>query len=167
MNKIFLILFVLLLPHNLYGDEPITDFDSHSVPVLNEELRKLDVTNKALENRVETNETDIGTLQDFYSGTTSSNLTIASGVVTVTQAVHSIETEAAGATDDLDTISGGSASNILTVYAYDSSHTVVLKDGTGNLKLSGDCTLDNTEDTATLIKIGSNWQLLNCTNNGA
>lgn len=53
------------------------------------------VTNKSLR-------TIIGIL-DF---TAAAELTIASGVITATQTVHRIDTEADGATDDLDTTAG-------------------------------------------------------------
>lgn len=42
-----------------------------------------------------------------------SKLTIAAGVVTRTQVYHSIDTEAAAATDDLDTINGGTEADLL------------------------------------------------------
>lgn len=80
-----------------------------------------------------------------------STLTIASGVITITSCFHKVDTESAAASDDLDTINGCLDGQILTIRAANSARTVVLKDGTGNLKLAGDCTLDNEEDTITLI----------------
>ena len=50
--------------------------------------------------------------------------------------------------------------------AASGSRTVVVEDGT-NLKLAGDCTLDNAEDTITLIKSGSAWHEVSRSNNGA
>lgn len=97
---------------------------------------------------------------------------IASGVVTLPASAHLlnyavIDTEAAGATDDLDTITSTQSGKVLVVSAANSSRTVVLKDGTGNLKLAGDCTLDNVEDSITLIKFGDDWIELARSNNGA
>lgn len=84
--------------------------------------------------------------------------TIASGVVTLAASDKPIQmllvdTESAAATDDLDTINmtgGGKNGQIVTVWAADSTHTVVMKDGTGNLHLAGDFSLDNTDDSITL-----------------
>lgn len=101
------------------------------------------------------------------------SLTIAAGVITIGKASSiTVDTQSAAATDDLDTISfaaGGLNGTILIVRAADSGRTVVCKDGTGNLKLSGDCTLDNTEDTLTLIydDAGSRWLEVCRSNNGA
>jgi hypothetical protein len=89
--------------------------------------------------------------------TAGATLTIASGVVTATHSRHAIDTEAAGATDDLDTVSGGSAGQILIVSAANSSRDVVLKDGTGNLKLASDCTLAHANDRIVLISDGTNF----------
>lgn len=97
----------------------------------------------------------------------STELTIATGAVTATKTYHTIDTEGDAASDDLDTISGGRAGQLLVVQANNGARTVVLKDGTGNLKLSGDISLDNNEDTATLISDGTNWYLLASSNNGA
>ena len=96
-----------------------------------------------------------------------STLTIASGVVTATQGYHLVDTEAAGATDDLDTISGTIAGQMYVFRAADSARSVVFKDGTGNLKIEGDFTADNTEDTFTLISDGTNLYEVARSNNGA
>jgi hypothetical protein len=94
---------------------------------------------------------------------------IASGVSTIVGDVGSvsIDTEGAAATDDLDTISGGIDRQVLVVRAANSARDVVLKDGTGNLKLASDCTLNNTEDTISLIYIGSTWYEISRSDNGA
>jgi len=94
------------------------------------------------------------------------DLTIAAGAVTATSSTHNIDTEGGGATDYLDTINGGSTGSIITLMAASGSRTVVVEDGT-NLKLAGDCTLDNAEDTITLIKSGSAWHEVSRSNNGA
>lgn len=89
--------------------------------------------------------------------TAGATLTIATGAVTATHSRHAIDTEAAGASDDLDTISGGAAGQILVVSAANSSRDVVLKDGTGNLKLASDCTLAHVNDKIVLISDGTNF----------
>lgn len=96
-----------------------------------------------------------------------STLTIASGVVTVTAGMHLIDTESAAASDDLDTISGTVANQLYVFRAADSARDVVFKDGTGNLKMAGDFTADNTEDTITFISDGTDLYELARSGNGA
>jgi hypothetical protein len=88
--------------------------------------------------------------------TPGAELTIAAGVVTATSNVHVVDTEADAASDDLDTISGTAAGQMLVISAADSARTVVAKDGTGNLKLVGDFSMDNVEDRLFLISDGTN-----------
>ena len=78
--------------------------------------------------------------------------TIATGVLTVMLNTGTVlvATEAAAATDDLDTINGLQDGSITTFRAVNSARDVVFKDGTGNMKLNGDFTLNNVEDTITL-----------------
>jgi hypothetical protein len=94
------------------------------------------------------------------------SLTIASGIVTKTDVYHLIDTEGGAASDDLDTINNGVVGDILIISAKDDTHTVVVKDGTGNLDLMGDFSLDNAKDTITLIYTGSVWLELCRANNG-
>lgn len=148
-----LILTVALGSGTILGQEVVTDFTEQGLTTLNEELRK---TATGLDN-VET-----------WTGTKSSvAVSISGGVISVSQTFVSVDTEADAASDDLNTINGGTEGNLLIVIAENAARTVVLKDGTGNLKLAGDCTLDNSEDTVTLIKTGLNWQELTRSNNGA
>ena len=88
----------------------------------------------------------------------ASELTISGGVVTKTQSYHTVDTESDGATDDLDTINGGAAGDIIIVRPAHTDRTVVLKDGTGNLDLDADVTLDSTETLCVLLFDGTNWQ---------
>lgn len=96
-------------------------------------------------------------------------LTIATGAVTATGGFHTIDTEGDAASDDLDTINGGVDGMHLTIMAEDGARTVVAKDGTGNLQLSGDCTLDNAQDTLTLLYVAalSAWVEISRSDNGA
>lgn len=95
-----------------------------------------------------------------------SELTIASGVITVTTSAHTVDTEADAGSDDLDSISGGTTGQILVLRAANGGRTVNLIDGLP-LRLSGDCALDNAEDTITLICQGSTWYEIARSNNGA
>lgn len=97
---------------------------------------------------------------NFYTGT-APTLTIASGVVTLTNggASYTIDTEGSSASDDLDTINGGVIGEIIILQTANSSRDVVLKSGTGNIvNPSGiDITLGSTNDRAVLMYDGSNW----------
>ena len=105
-------------------------------------------------------------LESFVTGA-GSTLTIATGAITAAGRWHLIDTEAAAATDDLDTISGTTAGQIYVFQAADSARDVVFKDGTGNLKMAGDFTADNVEDTITFISNGTNLYELARSGNGA
>lgn len=96
-----------------------------------------------------------------------SEKTIAAGVITVTGHFHLVDTEADAATDDLDTINGGTTGQVIVLKAADGARDVVLKDGTGNLNLNGDFTLDNAADTISLIYNGASWDELSRSDNGA
>jgi hypothetical protein len=73
-----------------------------------------------------------------------SNLTIASDAITVTGSHHMIDTEGAGASDNLATINGLTAGQWVILHTVSSARDVVIKHGTGNIKLNGkaDKTLD-------------------------
>lgn len=94
-----------------------------------------------------------------------SEKTIAAGVITVTESFHQVDTQGDASTDDLDTINGGEKGMSLTITAANGARTVVAKDGTGNLRLSGDFSLDTQNDTLTLIYNGSNWLEISRSNN--
>lgn len=92
---------------------------------------------------------------------TSSELTVATGAVTVTRTHHSIDTESDAASDDLDTITATSVNTdtILILKAADATRTVVVKDGTGNIKLAGnvDYSMDDDEKRLVLMYDGTSW----------
>lgn len=106
----------------------------------------------------------------------ASTQTIATGAITPDASMQFVDTEGGAATDDLDTITVGAShplsgrpGSILVLRAANSARTVVVKDGTGNIQLAGDCTLDNTQDTLTLMWTGAGqgWLELARSNNGA
>lgn len=76
---------------------------------------------------------DAGYLQ-FQAQT---NLTISSGAVTVTRNIHTVDTEGAAATDNLDTINGGAAGHFLMIRPYSGARTIVLRHNVGNIYCSG------------------------------
>ena len=86
-------------------------------------------------------------------------LTIETGAVTKTQSHHTFDTEGDAATDDLDTINGGSEGEEIVGRAAHTDRTVVAKHGTGNLELAGgaDFSMDTTEKALKLFYNGSKW----------
>ena len=64
-------------------------------------------------------------------------LTIASGAVTATQLLHTVDTESDAAADELDTISGGTDGQLLLLWLADAGRVVTLKHGSGNIVAPG------------------------------
>ena len=98
--------------------------------------------------------------------TDATQLPIASGVITVTQNYHKVDTQSDAATDDLDTITAGTnvaAGFILHLRVESDARTVVLKNGTSgsdNLDIGSDVTLDESYKTYSLVYDGTNWRPL-------
>jgi len=96
----------------------------------------------------------------------ATELTIASGVITVTANYHKVDTEGDAASDDLDTITAGTnvaAGFILHLRVESAARTVVIKAGTGgadNLEIGSDVTLDEAYKTYSLVYDGANWRPL-------
>ena len=86
-----------------------------------------------------------------------SELTIASGIITVVGSRHRVDTENNEATDDLDRIDGGTDGMLLMLRPANSDRTVVVKHGTWNIALNGrvDFTMDSQYD---LIFLMFSWQ---------
>jgi hypothetical protein len=88
--------------------------------------------------------------------------TIAGGVIQLIKgySYYSVDTQSAAASDDLDTISNGNEGDLIFLKAANASRTVVVKDGTGNIKTNGgvDLSLDNTDDLVLLHFDGSFWK---------
>lgn len=100
--------------------------------------------------------------------TAATELTISGGIVTATRANHTIDTESDAASDDLDTINGGSSGDILIIRPVTAARTIVAKDSTGNLNLAGDFSMDNSVDTLMLMNVGGTlWIELSRSDNGA
>ena len=91
---------------------------------------------------------------------TPTELTISGGVVAMTRSYHTIDTESDAATDDLNTITGGTEGDILILRAANGSRDVVVKHGTGNIRNGNgglDRTLSNTNQSAMYVYDGTNW----------
>lgn len=81
--------------------------------------------------------------------TSGGQTTISGGVITVGRSNHTVETESLAATDDLDTITAGTAEGQLVILRpVNDSRTVVVKHNTGNIRLNGsvDFTMDSVYD---------------------
>ena len=101
-------------------------------------------------------------------GLQRSNQTISGGAITKSSRGGFIGVTAANPSEDLDTINGGAfEGEIIVLRAANTSNTVVCKDGTGNLRLAGDFSLDNSTDRLTLMYDGTNWAEIARSNNGA
>lgn len=97
----------------------------------------------------------------FLKLTHGGTITIASGAITPTASFHYVDTEAAAATDDLDTINGGSTGAIIILQSASSSRDVTIKNGTGNIDCGADITLTGNRDAIMFIYgNGNRWERL-------
>lgn len=96
-------------------------------------------------------------------GTSGGTKTIATGAITITASRHLVDTEGSAASDDLDTINGGSNGDVLVLQIVNSSRTVTIKHNTGNIYCTNgsDFTLDNVRDMVWLLYDGTRWCLFN------
>lgn len=80
-------------------------------------------------------------------------VTISAGSITVDRSYVTVDTEGNAASDDLDTINGGYIGMRVILEAENSGRTVLVKDGTGNISLSGsaDFPLTHANDKLELI----------------
>jgi hypothetical protein len=90
---------------------------------------------------------------------TATEVTIATGAITITQMFHTVDTEGDAASDNLDTINGGGTVNMIVIRAANDARTVVVKHNTGNIWLQGkaDISLDDLEDGLLLVWDGTKW----------
>jgi hypothetical protein len=90
---------------------------------------------------------------------TSTELTIASGAITVTRPYHRVDTESDAAADDLTTITAGAGvteGDLLLLMAENVARVVTVKDQ-GSLLLNGDFALSATDRQILLKYDGTNW----------
>ncbi len=112
---------------------------------------------------VVTDDFSVNGITDF---TNSPSVTLATGSATPTATYQELRAEG-GAADDCDTLVATVTGQFIIIRAFDSTDTITMKDGTGNLNLAGDFALDNSTDTITLIFNGINWDEISRSNNGA
>jgi hypothetical protein len=113
---------------------------------------------------IDRNSGDTGFVRPFGIGGGAEALTIASDAITVTKSFAAVQSET-GTSDNLATINGG-FDGALLVIGGTTGHAITVKDGTGNLMMSGDFVLNNFEDTITFIRRGTNWLELCRSDNG-
>ena len=115
---------------------------------------------------VATIDSDRVTIDKFLNLGPATELTIASGSITVTGSYHRVDTQDDDATDDLSLINGGTEGDVLILRAADDARTVVLKDSTNNLQLAGgDFSLTHRQDSIMLMFWASNWNEISRSNN--
>jgi hypothetical protein len=86
-------------------------------------------------------------------------LTISTDAITVTQTIHTIDTEASAASDDLVTINGGTDGQLIVIRAFHTDRSIVVLE-TGNILTAGiPITLDSTGKYLMLVYDGglSKW----------
>jgi hypothetical protein len=103
-------------------------------------------------------------MAELPGGSTSSDLTIASGAITITRFFHRIETEGAAVTDDLVTITSPDipAGRLVLLRIKTAGHTVVVKHGAGGtasflLADDLDFSMTQTDQWLLLIKEVTYW----------
>ena len=97
----------------------------------------------------------------------ASELTIATGAVTQTQSVHTVDTQSDAASDDLDTITIATDMSMLLVTLENAARIVTLKHGTGNLNLPDDADIVMAENTVYfLLYNGTAWNLVGSSASG-
>ena len=110
---------------------------------------------------------NIATSGGFINVGAEIELTIATGVITVTRTSHTVDTEGDAASDDLDTINGGSAGDIIYLRAASSARTVVIKNLTGNIVCGADFSLTSGNDSIMLVKRSTTWIMHSKADNAA
>jgi|WetSurSiteA1Bulk_404760.scaffolds.fasta_scaffold16228_3 hypothetical protein len=92
---------------------------------------------------------DLGLVQGLTMTTASA--------ITIFKSWHYVDTYGGASTGSLVTINGGYDGCILVLRIANSSRVVKVRDGTGNIMLNSDFTMNNTADRLVLMYDGSNW----------
>lgn len=91
----------------------------------------------------------------------ATELTIASGTVAVTQGAHTIDTESDAASDALDSLTGGTAEEVIFIRAANAARTVVITHGIGANLIACphglNVSLAEATDYAMLVHNGTQW----------
>lgn len=106
---------------------PIAQGAARTSAVLNAPLSQLDAAIDAV---------SAGTPFSIFSIGAPVSVTIASGIIVMTTSFHQLITEGGGATDDLDTINGGTAGYILFLKNFSTAYTITVRHNVGNIYLN-------------------------------
>jgi len=94
----------------------------------------------------------------------ATELTIAGGIITATQAAHTVDTQADAGTDDLDSILGGTAEELIVIRPANGARDIVLKHAIGANLIAcpgaQNITLAEVTDFALLYNDGTQWVVL-------
>ena len=89
----------------------------------------------------------------FLNLATGGDLTLdASGAIAVTASRHRVDTYSAAASDDLESITGGSVGDLLLLTSVDNGRDVTVKDNGTGFYLAGDFVMSTNVDYILLIK---------------
>lgn len=91
---------------------------------------------------------------------TATELTLDTGEITVTKSYHQVDTQSDAPSDDLDTISGGAAGDVLYITSAADARTVTVRHNVGNILTwdGNSISLDNTRKCLELLFDGTNWR---------
>lgn len=91
----------------------------------------------------------------------ATELTIASGAITATQGAHTVDTQSDAASDDLDTMAGGTAEEVVWLRPVNTARSVVVKHAIGANCFAcpggRDITLAETTDMVAVYYNGTQW----------
>lgn len=89
----------------------------------------------------------------------ATEVTIASGAITITGSHHRVDTESNASSDDLDQIDGGAEGDILLLRLENAGRQVIVKHNTGNIYLASeaDFALSSIHKTLALHYNGTKW----------
>lgn len=106
-----------------------------------------------------------GVSQALLAMEAATEKTIAAGAITATQSYHKIDTEADGASDDLDTINGLADGQMAIFRLENAGRNVVFKHGAGNIvcPFGEDVTLDAADDLVVAFRNGSKAMIFGMT----
>ncbi len=110
-----------------------------------------------------TNLTNLPYVKQLGSGST---LTISSDTITVTDSYHLVDTEGSATLDNLSTIICSKVGQLLVLKIANDNRKVTLVDGTP-LRLAGNFTLTNGDDSITLICVSANIFIELCRSDNA
>lgn len=131
--------------------DPLLSTDAANASNINSRLSELDAAISGFQDGTNAfNQINLGT---------AFTVTISAGEVVALASNLKIDTEGATASDDLDTIRGGTDGMLIIVSAANAARDVVLKHGTGNIQMrnGADYTLDTADKALILVYVSGNW----------